>query len=689
MGWWSNHPMAGDEPLDCIGDLKEFILFTDLDLSEDPDAWEEAEKGLRERLLSLTPEMKEQIRDRFLGDRFAYAIPYVFVREEAFDVTEDVKELLKDLLRSSIATKFAEDCPIYEFDSDDFKYGNLLGLDVPIESSLYFIYWQQLFLDHFDEIFKGEYSLPEDIGLIATAESRGKNREESAAAKDELRELLSDFRFYLDGWDATLSEFATEHNMDEHRDAFCRFFRALAEHGDRCAQELIAFDHYNIKPLFLTTREDIKFILFCWHELLYNANKIDNIEEMLMTYDCCFILYDPYNPEPQILDLLRTDANAVEQLSEILVFLGSHAKDLNSDEDWKSDLIDFPICLCFTDYLPRIPDIERAEKIVDKFIIYPFCKDSFDSVDCFVFELDNLDDPSDLDNLYGPLFFIRYWIKRNYDLGMKMVHALAEIFDDNYKCDGFMDKLWDETDGIPRADLIGAAIQALTECNYANDSDQERGEWLVSCLTALVENDPFLVSKNEVLTYRGEGGDVVIPADVTFISYGAFFGKELTSVTIHNSVTFDLEAFRECELNDVIIGSGATSIGGVATFSACKRLSSITVAEGNTTYHSEGNCLIETAKNSLILGCKTSVIPAGVISIDREAFCGCDELTFIAVPNTVTKIGEAAFAACIGLTSIDYNGTKAQWAAIDKGEKWDVNAGDYIVHCVDGDIEKA
>lgn len=83
-----------------------------------------------------------------------------------------------------------------------------------------------------------------------------------------------------------------------------------------------------------------------------------------------------------------------------------------------------------------------------------------------------------------------------------------------------------------------------------------------------------------------------------------------------------------------------------------KGLETITVAEGNSVYHSEGNCLIETATNTLLLGCKNSVIPQDITAIGGGAFVGCRCMTKLEIPNGVTEIGELAFADCRGLTSV-------------------------------------
>ena len=127
--------------------------------------------------------------------------------------------------------------------------------------------------------------------------------------------------------------------------------------------------------------------------------------------------------------------------------------------------------------------------------------------------------------------------------------------------------------------------------------------------------------------------NTVIPYSVTSIGDWAFSGcSSLTSVTIPNSITS--------------IGEGA--------FSYCDGLESIIVEEGNTICDSRENCnaIIETATNTLVYGCKNTVIPNSVTSIGDGAFSFCSGLTSITIPNSVTSIGEAAFQYCTGLTSV-------------------------------------
>ncbi len=166
--------------------------------------------------------------------------------------------------------------------------------------------------------------------------------------------------------------------------------------------------------------------------------------------------------------------------------------------------------------------------------------------------------------------------------------------------------------------------------------------------------------------------EIVLDDTVTTIPYQAFNNCiNLTAITIPDSVTsIDDSAFRGCVgLTNIAIPDSVTSIGSYA-FANCTSLTQLTVDEGNRTYHSAGNCIIETGSKTLIAGCQSSQIPSdgSVTSIGIAAFNSCTKLTSITIPDSVTSIEKSAFNGCSNLSSVIYCGTQEQWDAIEVGD---------------------
>lgn len=149
--------------------------------------------------------------------------------------------------------------------------------------------------------------------------------------------------------------------------------------------------------------------------------------------------------------------------------------------------------------------------------------------------------------------------------------------------------------------------------------------------------------------------EMTIPGSVEIIGNEAFLGcRGLTALTISEGVTkLGVHTFSNCSgLTVLHIPASITDMGN-DSFVACSGLTGITVANGNSVYHSEGNCLIKTANNTLILGCKNSIIPTdGSVTQISSAFRSCTGLTAITIPDTVTIINVLAFENCTGLTEM-------------------------------------
>ena len=197
---------------------------------------------------------------------------------------------------------------------------------------------------------------------------------------------------------------------------------------------------------------------------------------------------------------------------------------------------------------------------------------------------------------------------------------------------------------------------------------------------------------------------IIIPNAVTSLGASAFAGSGLTRLTIGNGVqTIEESTFSNCSgLIDVNIPNTVTAIGGLAfnnctgllritigdgvttigqrafnscrnltsliipknvveidntAFINCGKLGSIEVDSDNSVYHSNNNCMIDTADRVLVLGCKNSILPQddSVTSIGDFAFYSCDELTSLSIPDNITEIGNSAFYNCQKLSIITFS----------------------------------
>lgn len=191
------------------------------------------------------------------------------------------------------------------------------------------------------------------------------------------------------------------------------------------------------------------------------------------------------------------------------------------------------------------------------------------------------------------------------------------------------------------------------------------------------EIDGLLLRNDTVVDCRPHVKHAVIPNYITYIGESAFANCfNLFDVTIPEGVTgFGDYAFNSCSINSITIPNSVTQIGyaalygcyyvtsiyvpatvtyiGEAAFAGMSSLMSLQVEAGNPKYDSRDNCnaIIETATNTLLIGCRTTSIPLSVTSIANGAFSNCRYLSSITIPNSVASIGNSAFQYCIGLSS--------------------------------------
>ena len=136
---------------------------------------------------------------------------------------------------------------------------------------------------------------------------------------------------------------------------------------------------------------------------------------------------------------------------------------------------------------------------------------------------------------------------------------------------------------------------------------------------------------------------------------GICFDKDAEEITVPEECTF-LPNFcfrRFRNLKKIFIHKNVTHIG-YGIFADCVNLEKIAVDEGNEYYRSENNCLTAIHSGKLVAGCRTSVIPEGVVSIGQHAFDGCEGAEKLTLPESLEYIGEFAFNGCSNLKEINF-----------------------------------
>ena len=180
-------------------------------------------------------------------------------------------------------------------------------------------------------------------------------------------------------------------------------------------------------------------------------------------------------------------------------------------------------------------------------------------------------------------------------------------------------------------------------------------------------------------------GDLAIPGEldgypVTAIGFGAFFlCVDLDGVSIPDSVTsIGICAFESCRgLISVTIPDSVTSIGDYA-FIYCESLANVPIPDSVTQFGSNpfANCpkafisgpydstvysnvdgvLFEVQQQTLVFysGAKQGayIIPEGTLRIGESAFYACEGLTSVSIPGSVGSIGSHAFYECVNLISV-------------------------------------
>ena len=182
---------------------------------------------------------------------------------------------------------------------------------------------------------------------------------------------------------------------------------------------------------------------------------------------------------------------------------------------------------------------------------------------------------------------------------------------------------------------------------------------------------------------------VVIPNGVKTIGKHAFENcMALSEIEIPDSVIeIGIEAFLNSGISAIKIGKGLNSIPD--SFLANNKLKKLTVPPNIKTIGDYA--FANNVGNADEGGLEKVILEEGVETIGEGAFYN-SRLVSVTIPKSVKSIGKYAFDAnWITLSTVHYNGTKAEWEALkayidntDEGNTALLNA---TIHCTDGTIQ--
>ena len=224
-------------------------------------------------------------------------------------------------------------------------------------------------------------------------------------------------------------------------------------------------------------------------------------------------------------------------------------------------------------------------------------------------------------------------------------------------------------DSAPWNEYINAILAVTIE-----DGATSIGNYaFYNCVSLQSVQIPDSVTSIGEEAFQSCGGltSITIPDGVTSIGGWAFQSCEsLKNVTIPNGVTSIEEGtFYGCTgLTGITILDGVTTIGNYA-FEGCKGLTGFTVSAGNPAFSSVDGVLFNKARTELVIypGGKGGYysIPAGVVSIKNGAFRGCENLTGVMFPDSVTSIGGDVFYQNTKLAGISVDANNPLYSSVD------------------------
>lgn len=234
------------------------------------------------------------------------------------------------------------------------------------------------------------------------------------------------------------------------------------------------------------------------------------------------------------------------------------------------------------------------------------------------------------------------------------------------------------------------------EVTYCIDCGEELSRNAVVLDAGMYNSEDGFISWDELLSlgYIGQSS----------LNYGIYaadqYKDKIAGILIIPSgiIRLNSSAFSDCtNLNSVYLPDSVTDLTS-NSFAGCTNLSEVRLSEQLTTMtRTFGNTKLTAVKipdSFTSIGeysfnnCTSLVdvqLSKNLQTIYKGAFSGCTSLPSITFPVSLTRI-YSSFYDCTSLTTINYEGTTAQWGRVTKTSGWNSRVPAKVVHCSDGDV---
>lgn len=185
------------------------------------------------------------------------------------------------------------------------------------------------------------------------------------------------------------------------------------------------------------------------------------------------------------------------------------------------------------------------------------------------------------------------------------------------------------------------------------------GEWAFhSCRSLHQINLPEGLTEIRCFTFCDSGlDDVVLPESVTLIDEAAFGNCGLRSITFSNNSDLKING-NPFYSNDIVSFTVPKDHAWLATYQGVlfdkneKKLISYAYAREGTTYEVPRGIRVIGKDAFEYCDLEKIVLPDTLLTIEDNAFLGCNSLKEIVIPDSVTTIGESAFDNCGEMESV-------------------------------------